>query len=115
MSLNKEQSAFLQDAARLILALPKLGYDVTGGELYRTPEQAALYAKAGKGIADSNHTRRLAIDLNLFRDGKYLTASEDYAQAGHYWKQLSPQNVWGGDFQRRDGNHFSRRYRSYPV
>jgi hypothetical protein len=115
VSLNTEQAAFMQDVARLILWAHDSGYDVTGGELHRTAEQALLYAQQGKGIVDSNHTRRLAIDLNLFRDGKYLTDSKDYAMLGQKWKQMHPQNVWGGDFSKPDGNHFSRRFRSYPV
>jgi len=49
------------------------GYQLTAGELYRPSEQAALNAAKGSGIAHSLHTQRLAVDLQLFKDGTYLT------------------------------------------
>jgi len=36
---------------------------------YRTPEQTALNAKSGAGIAHSLHMQRLAVDLQLSRMG----------------------------------------------
>ena len=84
------------------------GYKFTYGEAMRSPEQAELYAKEGKGIADSLHCKRLAIDINLFKDNVYLDKTEDYEFAGKYWDSLSPVNRWGGVFKRADGNHFER-------
>jgi len=83
------------------------GYELTFGEAYRTPEQAALNAKAGTGISNSLHTKRLAIDLNLFIDGVFQTATEAYRPLGEHWK--SKGGSWGGDFAapHQDGNHFS--------
>jgi hypothetical protein len=79
------------------------GLAVTFGEAYRTKEQAEWYAERGIGIKDSNHTKRLAIDLNLFKDGVYQTDSASYAALGRYWESLDPACRWGGRF--RDGNH----------
>lgn len=115
MTLAETQADFLRNVARLILWCEGTPYRVTGGELYRTPDQAAIYARQGKGILNSNHTRRLAIDLNLFVNGVYVTDSDAYKPLAEFWKGMHPDNVWGGDFKRRDGNHFSRRYGSYPV
>jgi hypothetical protein len=42
MSSNKDQAAFLKDAAKLILEAERFGLVVTGGELYRTQEQQDL-------------------------------------------------------------------------
>jgi hypothetical protein len=56
------------------------------------------------------HTKRLAIDFNVFKDGKYLTKSEDLRELGEYWKSLNPKNAWGGDFKNADGNHFSQSF-----
>jgi hypothetical protein len=109
MSLRSEQSAFLKDFAKLVLWAFENGYELTEGEGYRTPEQAKLNASNGKGIANSLHCDRLAHDVNLFKDGKYLSDSESYQPLGEYWKSLDPVNKWGGDFKKlKDGNHFSR-------
>ena len=115
MSLNSEQFEFSRDVSLLILWAQAEGYDISLGEAFRTKEQSQLNEDAGVGIANSNHTRRLAVDLNLFMDGTYLTETEDHRPLGEYWQTLHPANVWGGDFQRRDGNHYSRRYKDYPV
>ena len=107
MTLRQKQSQFAKLAALLILEAESRGYAVTLGEAYRSPEEAARLAKLGKGIVASLHTQRLAIDLNLFKDGTYLTASEAYRPLGEWWEGLSGEVTccWGGRFQ--DGNHFS--------
>lgn len=60
-----------------------------------------------KHMAGSLHYVGLAVDLNAYRDGEYLTATEDYRELGESWKALNPDNRWGGDFHNADGNHFS--------
>lgn len=107
MTLLEKQHAFAQLVAQLLLAANDLGYQVTLGEAYRSPEEAERLEKTGAGIRRSLHTARLAIDLNLFKDGKYLTRSEDYAELGAWWKKQHALCCWGGDFTRSDGNHFS--------
>jgi len=107
-SLIDKQKAFPGFVARLIMWLSQQGYEVTFGEAHRPPETARLYAVDGKGIANSLHCMRLAIDLNLWRGGKYLQKNDEYAQPGMFWRSLSTSEmtcVWGGDFG--DGNHFS--------
>jgi hypothetical protein len=110
MTLGERQRLFTRLVAKLIEHAYEHGYELTLGEAWRTPEQAALNAKAGKGIAQSLHGMRLAIDLNLFRNGEYLTASEDHKPLGEYWKTLHPDCCWGGDFSRPDGNHYSLQF-----
>lgn len=108
MTLREKQSIYARLAARLIIEAYALGYAVTFGEAYRSPEEAARLAKLGKGIKTSLHTSRLAIDLNLFRDGTLLTQSEDYRALGEWWELNSTadyQCCWGGRFG--DGDHFS--------
>ena len=107
MTLGEKQREFPLAVAALITWAYQEGYEITFGEAYRTPEQAEWNAQQGKGIANSLHTKRLAVDLNLFKDGEYLTRSEDYAPLGQKWKTLHPLACWGGDFSRPDGNHFS--------
>ncbi len=107
-TLGQKQRRFLPLVAKLIDFAYAQGYELTEGEGYRTPEQAALNAQHGSGIANSLHTLRLAIDLQLFKDGIYLTDSTAYKTLGEYWKTLDPDASWGGDFHSRpDGNHFS--------
>jgi len=107
MTLGDKQRRFTELVARLIWWAYDEGYELTFGEAYRTPEQAALNAAKGSGIANSLHTQRLAIDLQLFINGVYQTKSEAYAPLGEHWKELDPDARWGGDFSKPDGNHFS--------
>ena len=110
MTLGQKQRLFTQRVGLLIGWAYDHGYELTFGDAYRSPEQAAALASQGKGIARSNHTRRLAVDLNLFINGEYRTSSEDYAALGSFWKSLSTPEAecaWGGDFSKPDGNHFS--------
>ncbi len=108
MTLSEKQQLFAELVAQLILKAIDMGYRVTLGEAYRTPEQAQWYAKQGKGIANSLHTLKLAIDLNLFKDGVYLTDSAAYEPLGEWWEVQAPGCCWGGRFTTRaDGNHFS--------
>ena len=104
---DKQRDFPLMLAALITWAYEHQGYELTLGEAYRTPEQAAWNAAQGKGISNSLHTKRLAIDLNLFIDGVYQTDSEAYRPLGTKWKTLHHLARWGGDFSRPDGNHFS--------
>ncbi len=100
MTLQQKQSIFAKNISLLVECMFDNDYSVTFGETYRTPEQAEFYAKSGKGIKDSLHCKRLAMDLNLFdENGKYLEAKKDYEPFGVYWKSLNPANRWGGDFK----------------
>lgn len=106
MTLSQKQAKFTLMIAKLIIWANDHNYALTFGEAYRTPEQAVLNAKSGKGITNSVHTQRLAVDFNLFTDGLYQTSTEAYRPLGEYWKSLG--GAWGGDFKSRpDGNHFS--------
>lgn len=112
MSLNRKQAAFTLNMAKLIVWASKRGIDLIGAELFRTAEQAEIYAREGKGIKNSVHRLKLAIDLFRLMDGKITWRKEDYAALGAYWKTLHPQNRWGGDFSTiRDPVHFSMEHR----
>ncbi|WP_140920167.1 M15 family metallopeptidase [Limnobaculum xujianqingii] len=105
MNLSEKQSLFTVLIAQLVLWADERGMRLTYGEAYRTPEQAALNAKSGKGISNSLHTQRLAVDFNLFINGQYQTDSAAYLPLGEYWESLG--GSWGGRFKKADGNHFS--------
>lgn len=108
MTLREKQSLFCAMSADLIAQAGKMGYAVTYGETYRSKEEAKRLAKLGLGIEKSNHTIRLAVDLNLFKNGIYLTKTEDHQPLGEWWESQSFGDIkccWGGRFG--DGNHYS--------
>lgn len=105
--LLDNQLIFTQNVAKLIQHIHDTGQGCTFGEVYRTPEQAALNAKSGKGIVNSLHCKRLAVDINLFTpEGIYLTTIKDHRAYGLYWETLHPLNRWGGGFANGDANHY---------
>ncbi|MDT3252754.1 M15 family metallopeptidase [Serratia sp. root2] len=105
MTLSEKQQLFTKLIAQLIMWADEKGYRLTFGEAYRTPEQAKLNVQSGKGIANSLHTQRLAVDFNLFINGQYQTDSAAYTELGKFWESIG--GSWGGRFSRPDGNHFS--------
>ena len=97
MSLSQRQQTFSIMVANLILYALQEGYGLTFGEAYRTKDQQALYFKSGHSrVKYSKHQDRLAVDFNLFIDGKYVTDKEQYRKIGEYWE--SDGGRWGGRF-----------------
>ncbi len=117
MAMVNEQHAFLQDVAKLLQKAEALGFIVSGGELFRTPDQQAIYLKAGRSkTMASKHLQRLAIDLNIFTkqpDGSPALTYDipTLKPLGDFWEQLSPgKNSWGGNWSSfKDVPHFERR------
>lgn len=103
-SLRKRQSEFVIMVSRLINHARQLDFELTFGQAFRTRRQAEIYAKQKKGIINSKHCRRLAIDFNLFKDGKYLTSTKAHRPLAEYWESIG--GTWGGRFKRKDGNHY---------
>ena len=110
MSRVAAQAAFLLDVARLINKATELGFQVTGGELYRTPEQQRLHVESGRSrTMNSLHLQRLAVDLNFFWNGALTYDKAQLAPLGAYWESLHPLNSWGGNGVKLvDTPHFSR-------
>lgn len=67
-----------------------------------------LGTKLGYGHPKSGHKLRLAVDLNLFRDSKFLDSTEAHRELGEWWEKQHPLARWGGRFN--DGNHYSFEY-----
>jgi len=110
-TLESKQFLFSRKYLLLLDWLFNHGYDVTLGEAWRSDATAELDAEQGKGISHSLHRLRLAVDLNLFHNGIFLTQMNDYLPAGLYWEGLSDSEnlfCWGGRFG--DSDHFSLSY-----
>jgi hypothetical protein len=104
------QAHFFFLLCRFGLWLEAQGYQVSEGEGWRTPEQAAIYAANGKGILLSLHRDRMAQDL-IIRDKDGIEVGEaDYKRCGSAWEALDEGNAWGGHFKRKDNQHFSHIY-----
>jgi hypothetical protein len=108
--LKEKQLRFARMVPLLLDYIHESGYGVTFGDAYRDARVFGEYGtSAGYGAASSNHKLRLAIDLNLHKDGEYLPATEDHRPFGEFWLWLDEDARWGG--QSGDGNHYSILYR----
>ena len=97
MTLGNTQRKFTKMTALLILYAYERGYELTFGDAWARDSHSD----------NSCHYIRLAIDLNLFKDGVYLTKTEDHTFLGEFWESIG--GAWGGRF--RDGNHYSMEYK----
>lgn len=106
MNLGQKQELFMRLLPRLLDKAHELGYEIRGGDLFRDPRlHGAVGEKKGYGHSKSCHKVKLAIDLNLFKDGRYITNDVGHKDLGTWWKAQHPGCRWGGDFQ--DFNHYS--------
>jgi len=86
MTAREKQSKFVRMLALLFLYAYEKGYELTLGD---------ALAKTGH-MKNSLHYIGLAIDLNLFKDGKYLKDTEDHRFLGEFWESLGNGASWGG-------------------
>ncbi|HYG44026.1 MAG TPA: M15 family metallopeptidase [Bordetella sp.] len=106
MTLGQKQRQFAQMVGRLITWAYAHGYELTFGDAYRDPRvHGAVGIKGSYGAANSVHKERLAVDFNLFKDGEFLTRTEDHLPLGEFWESIG--GAWGGRFSAPDGNHYS--------
>ncbi len=92
LTTGDKQRKFTKMVAQLILWAYDREYQLTFGD---------AWAKTGH-MANSLHYIRLAIDLNLFKDGVWLTDAASFAPLHDYWESI------GGSLRiEKDSNHFS--------
>jgi hypothetical protein len=96
MTLGQTQEKFSRMIPALLNKAFELGFEVRIGHVLRCD-----HCPVGKEF--SLHKMKLAIDLNLFKDGKFLSGTADHTPLGEYWESLG--GSWGGKFN--DGNHYS--------
>ena len=94
--MQPKQSEFVCMVGLLIQYATQIGYELTFGDCYR--DSRCEHYKPG-----TFHAARLAVDFNLFKDGVYLTETEDHRPLGEFWESIG--GTWGGRWD--DGNHYS--------
>ena len=108
MSLRNKQSRFALNIAFLILEAERLGYEVTFGDAFRDPRlHGNMGEKKGYSHANSTHKNRLAIDLNLFIAGKYITDATGHKELHGFWVD----KCGGAPMIEGDPNHYSYEHR----
>lgn len=107
MKLSEKRILFSQLISKLVLWAAENGYDLAYDQVKRSQAEATANAASGKGISNSLHLVGLAADLNLYINGVYQETTEAHKAIGEKWKSMHPLARWGGDFTRKDGNHYS--------
>ena len=123
MTLREKQSKFAWMLVSLLTYMREQGYEVTFGDFWAFPFDAIIQLlerilvmtkfpglkevikklKTKRHHHSSCHYLRLAADLNLFKDGKYMSKTSDHLIFGEFWESIG--GTWGGRFN--DGNHYS--------
>ena len=107
-TLRDRQETFARTLALFLNWMLNQGYHWTMGDCWRSTDEL-LCCQCGMPITyqellrfngrsktlQSKHADRLAIDLNLFIDGKMATPDQ-YRPLGEKWEQLGGR--WGGRF-----------------
>jgi len=130
VELRQKQMEFWRDIGAFIVFASQNGFQMTFGEFWRTPYQQAEHFRTGASkTMNSLHLIRLAGDFNIWKNGRqlfakgisneqYLIDLEEAKPLGVFWMSLSPDNVWGGDWNRnfnfldekfRDPYHFEKK------
>jgi len=98
LTLRQRQSKFAFMVAQLIMFAYAKGYEVTLGAAFVNKDWESPHLKEGK------HPLKLAIDLNLFNNGRYLRTTKEHLPLGEFWESIG--GTWGGRFSKPDGNHY---------
>lgn len=102
MRLRQKQSLFVELVGQLIEYAYEKGYELTFGDASRMDEKGHM--------EESLHYIRLAIDLNLFVGGRWISNGDHHVweELGQVWEDFHPMCSWGGHFG--DANHFSLKH-----
>ncbi len=103
---------FTRALCELVRWAGEQGYEMAYGEGYVAITDAADGDYDGPHVNGGAHYTGLGHDMILYRGGVPVTNSEDgwWLAIGTRWKQIDDRARWGGDFARRDANHFSFAY-----
>lgn len=107
-SLGQKQELFSYMEGLLIMEAHARGFRIRLGEVWRSDAAWRATPRGKKGLR-SAHQDKLAVDINLFRDGEFLRDTEDHRELGEWWERQHTLARWGGRFM--DGNHYSLEHR----
>jgi len=111
-NLSERQRLLVKCLGELFQYATQQGYDLTLGEGHVEEKRRT---RTGQIVFDgvhklgSLHYLRLALDLNLWVSGTYITDGGNpvWAELGAYWESLDRLARWGGRFRSGDANHVS--------
>jgi len=110
LKLSLAQQIFSVNIAKLIMYANEMGYGITFGEAFRTQYQQDYYVQKGLSkTKNSLHLNRLAIDLNIFINGKYTEDNFYYKALGNFWESINKLNQ-AGSLWNWDNNHFEMHF-----
>lgn len=71
-------------------------FEIRGGDLFRDPRaHGQINVKQGYGAKNSCHKLKLAINLNLFKDGAFIQTTEGHRELGEWWEKQHELCRWG--------------------
>jgi len=100
MSLGAKRRAFTKAQAHLVIHAHMLGFEIAGKDWHRA-------ASCGYGAKNSVHRSSLAIDFDLYIEGKWVPDGEHPAWSilHEFWELYGGAKAIPGD-----ANHFSFEY-----
>jgi hypothetical protein len=106
LQLGKRQELFATLVPSLLTKAFELGFQVRIGDCFRDPRVHGAYGEDGGTYSsvNSEHKNKCAVDLNLFKDGVYLTTTADHKELGEWWDKQHTHTRWGGHYD--DANHY---------
>jgi hypothetical protein len=111
LTLRTARCRFTEALAALITFATARGYELA---LAEGMDRKTQRDPTSDHMPGSLHEIGLAQDIDLYLGGVYLTASEDHVMLGTYWEDFGVEHglplVWGGNFKKPDGNHYSLRF-----
>ena len=106
MKLSEKQQDFSRKVGIFLLWIySHPGWAVTIDEIYRSQRLQDIYYKEGKTkTCYSKHTKKLAMDLNLFKNGRLIVERKKYRPLGEFW-EFCLSGRWGGRFGIKKRDH----------
>ncbi len=106
MTLREARVAFTYALTKLVSQAKDMGYELAFAEGMDRVTEKDPTTDHMKG---SLHEIGLAMDIDLYKGGKYLAKTEDHTSLGEWWegfgRSMGWPLAWGGRF--KDGNHYA--------